>query len=267
MKTAFPFALRFWLATLLTLGFAGCASSCPFMDIFWLGLKKSSLPTMASTGELGEAEVESVLEDAFRAIADNDWPGFQALTVTTSDLMLDRMRVNRFQAPQTYVGGVLKAEELQKLQADFKQAVEGGESQIDFKQAKFLGVGQRIDSGEWELLETGSFPYGAFTLRIKANGKEFQTDQLRPLFLVTVFRGRARIFKLDFGGDEPVAAPRVEKPRPVEFPSGPEYEPSPPQRFEPEPPDNRGSSFDQYQDDSEDAEAPPEDEDSGDDGE
>ncbi|GEM_PF-1345991 len=144
------------------------------------------------------APEKSILKKAFSAIKKNDWEAYSKITITRADYEIRKQKMSKFKAKQSYVGGVLKSEEREKQKAEFIAAVAGGEGLIDFKNAKFVGLGTLLGSGISEGLLNSEYSYRIYSLRIKTGGQVIDTVDLSPKFVLVLWGKEFRILELLF---------------------------------------------------------------------
>jgi hypothetical protein len=139
-----------------------------------------------------------LIKEAFTAIKKNDWAAYSRLTVTAADFMLRENKIGPFEEKQSYAGSVLKPEEIQSQRAQFESAVEGGDGLIDFRNAEFVALGSIVEKGDHPLLTGGSVPFVAYSVRINVDGKEFDSRELSPRFVVVKWGHKPRLLRLLF---------------------------------------------------------------------
>ena len=142
---------------------------------------------------------EILLEQAFGAIKDKDWEGYNKLTVTYADFLLKGEKTGRFEERINYAGSVLKPEEQTSQGEQFDRAVAGGEGQIDFQRARFLSAGTVILESRMELLNEGdNVPFKIYSLKLRVDSNETDTRLLSPHFTVVPWEGEYRLMRLEF---------------------------------------------------------------------
>ncbi len=150
------------------------------------------------TESASTSPVHQLLKSAFSAIADNNYNHYSRLTTTSADIIISRMDLSPAKANQSYVGSSLRTQERKRHKSRFKLAVKGGKNQIDFKNSKYIGIGEPVDSGRKKLLSHGSYNYKTYSLMIETDGEILTTNKLAPQFVVVEFKGQKKIIGLVF---------------------------------------------------------------------
>ena len=148
----------------------------------------------------GNSTEEELLHTCFDAIRKNDWESFERVAITHADLWKESEGIKQspFMEKQSYLGGVLKPEQLARLKESFERAAEAGEGQIDFMDANFAGLGTMIAEFEITGFGENSFPGRRYSLRIESDGEEMDTQNLTPQFVIVPWKGKWRILDMDF---------------------------------------------------------------------
>jgi hypothetical protein len=147
----------------------------------------------------GSTDAESrMLNEAFNALKAKSWDDFSELAITMSDYDLKQNNVSPFKAGQSFSGGVMKPQEMEKLRAQFASAVQGGEEFIDFSASEFISKGTVINRGVSKSLTGVDIPYTTYALKIRKAGAELDTKDLDPAFVVVKWGERYRLLRLDF---------------------------------------------------------------------
>ena len=165
------------------------------------------------TGNSRKATEAQLLRQCFDAIQSNDWESYAQLTVTTADILHKALDIkpDPLRTAQSYIGDVLKPEQMKRLEADFRRAVAGGPGLIDFKNATFLAVGRVIwidDAGRG--MGGARVPAKTYSLQIRLQGASLDSQDLYPLFTMVHWEGRWRLVSLEYapaGRSAPDAQP------------------------------------------------------------
>jgi len=158
--------------------------------------QEKSSEKVSEKSSSGGSQEEKVLRNAFKAIQNNDYATYRRTAITTADIMIKRMGLSPLKAKQSYVGGVLKPEELKQQREEFRWAVEGGDGWIDFEDAEFRGAGTLLDSGSSELLQGGYYQYRIYTIEIEQDGELIDTEGMYPYFVLTPWGSGYKIIGL-----------------------------------------------------------------------
>jgi hypothetical protein len=137
---------------------------------------------------------ERLVEQAFKAIRDNDWQEYSKMTITTADIMLRNSRISPIEERQSYLGTSLRPQQRALQQEQFRRAVRGGP--IDFRNAKFVSVGADERHFVYELLLGGAIPVSSYSLRVEIEGQEIESEE--PRIIVVKWNGQPRILGLSF---------------------------------------------------------------------
>ena len=103
------------------------------------------------------ATPEAVCQAATEAIADGDWERYRELTITMADFDLRQSDISATAAPQSYAGGVLKPELVEKQRQQFRMAV----AELRGKAAIFQSM--HASAGQLELESLTGASYLAWT--------------------------------------------------------------------------------------------------------
>jgi hypothetical protein len=141
--------------------------------------------------------VAKFAEQVFHAIQDEDFGKFEKLTITRADFILKQQKISKFKAKQSYAGGVLKPREQAEQKAQFEQAVNGGDDQIDFKHSEFKSVIE-IDEGLLLISEGYSIPSKTLALKLDMDGEIISTEDLPPYFVVVLWHKKFKLLRLEF---------------------------------------------------------------------
>lgn len=134
---------------------------------------------------------EKLLKLAFHAIQQNSWNDYQRLTITLAEV--------------TDGDPKLKAQQLEVQKEDFQHAIQGGQGQIDFKTATYVGPGTLL--APVTLNETTTFKGNVYSIKLKnqptspGTSAIVDTQSLYPQFLVVQTNGEYRLLALVFVGD------------------------------------------------------------------
>ncbi|WP_156804795.1 hypothetical protein [Synechococcus sp. PCC 6312] len=119
------------------------------------------------------------------------------MTITSADFVLDEYDAGHFQEKMSYVGQVLKPEELEIQASQFQRAVAGGEGYINFQQSKFLGS-RLLEEGNYELISGSMIQYQTYSLILETNGQKQDSETLQPQFVITPWKKQYRLLGLKF---------------------------------------------------------------------
>lgn len=165
-------------------------------------------------GAGGKSEDAMLLESAFESFRTGSYPDYEKLTVTPADFMAMRtieglseqqeratgrkpnMVGRRLMAKQTYEGSVLAPEQRKLQEEDFRKVAAGGSGFIDFRNAKYKGVGTLVMHDSLPLIDGAPVPVRVYSLRIEAADGERDTRDLAPLFVVADYGGSPAIVGL-----------------------------------------------------------------------
>ena len=142
---------------------------------------------------------EGLLENVFNALKDEDWEAFQKLTITYADFLLRKQKINAFMEQQSYAGGVLKPEEMNKQRKQFEQTIRDKKNQIDFKNASFISLGSLINESSLELLVSDENIFTkTYSLIIQINDQIIDSKNLFPTFTIVRWYEEYRLLNLNF---------------------------------------------------------------------
>jgi hypothetical protein len=141
---------------------------------------------------------ESLLENVFNALKDEDWEAFQKLTITYADFLLREQKINVFMEKQSYAGGVLKPEEMNKQRKQFEQTIRDKKNQINFKNTSFSSLGSLINETSLELFSDENIFTKTYSLRIQINDQIIDSKNLFPTFTIVRWYEEYRLLNLNF---------------------------------------------------------------------
>jgi hypothetical protein len=145
--------------------------------------------------------IDKLLEQAFAAIKSRDRAAYQALTITSADFVLKRMRIPKLKEKQGYVGSSAKPTELYQQYEQFNRAKnieeEFKEDMIYFDEDTYVSAGKIVDHGVMPALNDVQIPYKTYTIKVKSGAGEVM-DDLYPYFVIVQWGNQPRILKLLF---------------------------------------------------------------------
>jgi hypothetical protein len=137
-----------------------------------------------------------LLERVYEALSAGDEAGFLRWTITTADFDLKAQGVSPFQAGQTYLGGVIRPEQIAEQRRQFQRAIAAGPGCIDFTRDELAGCGSVLGEGSQETLGGNQVHYLVCSLRIERDGKELDAKELYPRFVLTEWVNGYRLLAL-----------------------------------------------------------------------
>jgi hypothetical protein len=156
----------------------------------------SSVFPVACTSSPQDAETkktEEILENAFEAIQNNDWPQYQRLLITTADFDMKARGVSRINSNRSFTGGVLKLQLIEKQKTRFESFTNSEDIGYHISGAQYKGVGTLLEQGTIETLQAGMVPYKAYSLKLKIDGEILDTKEYGPIFALVEFNGWYKI--------------------------------------------------------------------------
>ena len=142
---------------------------------------------------------EDLLRLAFEALKERQWEQYSRLIITRADFFLYEDNISEFEEPNSYLGSVIKPEQIEMHKNLFFRSIQGGQNFIRFDQTEFCRPGSLLKLETKKLIEKDPVILNTYSLVITDGNTEFDTKELYPHFTVAYvpWMGQYRILELE----------------------------------------------------------------------
>jgi hypothetical protein len=142
---------------------------------------------------------EDLLRLACKALKERQWEQYANLIVTRADFFLYEDNITAFEEPNTYLGSVIKPEQIEIHKKLFYQVALGRDSTIDFAHVEFCRKGSLLRTETKLLAAKDPVILNTYSLIVSVGETEVDTKDMYPLFTVAYvpWMGQYRILDLE----------------------------------------------------------------------